>query len=175
MLRTINSTLGFFKFFRTSSGISDMTLAGAGSTSPITFFVEPSTANSTKRNKHVALERVTLQMIDGGITPPKFGGITGSTKGVYVQIQTSTGGLVFDFMDGDKIRTNQDWGLLAGVDDVLHPAAGDDGLHIRWTIQRGFGDAVLLKQGQRLVMKSEIASSGLSSWTMMAQGSYVSG
>jgi len=168
-----NSTKGFFKLFKTSTGSPNMNLAGANTTSPNTFFVSPSTANAPDG---VALERVNIQIVDGSMTPAKLAGLAAhATEGVKIQMQTSTGGLVFDFLDGSVIKTNNQFGLLVGSDNLVNAAAGDDGMTVRWTLDKGYGDAVIMKQAQRLAIIIDTPTSGVTSWTAMAQGKYVDG
>jgi len=173
MAHSINSTKGFYKMFKTSTGSADMTLKGANTTSPNTFFIAPSTANSPD---HVAIERVNLQIVDGSMTPAKLAGLAAhATEGVKVKMQTSAGVDVFDFLDGTVIKTNNQFGLLAGSDNLVVPAAGDDGMSIRWTLSKGYGDPVLMKQGQRLAIIIDTPTSTVTSWSAMGQGVYVDG
>lgn len=159
----------FYKFMATSTGGIDMTTTGHASTAPGVFFVTPSTANAPSG---VVLGRVNISIVDGAMTPAKFAGLTALTNGLKVAVTTSTGGVVFDFLDGQTIKANSDWPLLAGADAaMIFPAAGDDGLPIRWTIAKT-GRPLLLKQGQQLRFTLQDNSSGITSWVAMAQGYY---
>lgn len=162
------SAAHFYKCLATSTGNIDMNVAGHASSTPGVFFITPSTANAPSG---VVINRVTVAVMDAGIRPERFAGLTASTAGVKIQVTTSTGGVLFDFLDGATIKKNADWPLLAGADAVTTtPSAGDDGLAIRWTIKRT--KPLLVKQGQQLRFTIQDASSGISSWNTMAQGFY---
>lgn len=159
----------FYKCLATSTGGIDLTVPGHTSTAPGVFFVSPSTANAPSG---LVLHRLNVSIVDAGIRPDRFAGLTALTNGVKIQATTSTGGVLFDFLDGSKVKANSDWALLAGSDAVTTtPSAGDDGLAIRWTISMS-GRPLLVKQGQQLRMTLEDNSSGISSWFAMAQGYY---
>lgn len=159
----------FYKCLATSTGGIDLTVAGHASTTPGVFSVTPSTANAPSG---LVLHRLNVSITDAGIRPDRFAGLSALTNGVKVEVTTSTGGSLFDFLDGSPIKANSEWALLAGSDAVTTvPSAGDDGLYVRWTISMS-GQPLLLKQGQQLRMTLQDASSGISSWFAMAQGYY---
>ena len=158
----------FFKSFTTSTGGVDLTLKEASSSAPNVFLVSPSTVFAPAG---VIIRRVNLSLVDGSIKPGSFAGQTALTNGVKIAVTTSTGGVVFDFLDGQTIKNNSDWALLSGVDQTIRPAAGDDALPIRWTLGKA-GSRLLLRQGQQLRITVQDASSGITIWTAMAQGHY---
>lgn len=162
------SAAHFYKCLATSTGNIDMTVAGHASTAPGVFFATPSTANAPSG---LVITRITLSIVDAGIRPERFAGLSASTAGLKIQVTTSTGGVLFDFLDGQTIKKNADWSLLAGADAVTTtPSAGDDGFAVRWTIKRT--QPLLVKQGQQFRFTIQDASSGISSWNTMAQGYY---
>ncbi len=158
----------FFKRFATSTGGIDLNAAGSASTTPGVFFVSPSTAFAPAG---AIIFDVNMSIVDGSITPAKFAGLSALTNGVKLAVTNSTGGVIFDFLDGQTIKTNADWALLSGNDAIVHPAAGDDAFPIRWELERA-GAKLLLRQGQQLRVTVQDPSSGISSWTAMAQGHY---
>lgn len=159
----------FFKRFATSTGNQNLNMAGAtGTTDPNIFFVTPSTAFAPAG---AVIFDVNLSFVDGSITPAKFAGLSALTNGVKLAVTTSTGGVVYDFLDGDTIKANSDWALLSGNDAIVRPAAGDDAFPVRWELERA-GAKLLLRQGQQLRLTVQDASSGISAWTAMAQGHY---
>jgi hypothetical protein len=86
--------------------------------------------------KNFYLQRVNFVIVDGSITPAKFGGLSALTNGLKIQVLSSAGAEVIDFTDGQNIKTNSDFALLAGVDSIIRPAAGDDMFPVRWTIDK---------------------------------------
>ncbi len=158
----------FYKRFATSTGNNDLTSAGFASSTPGIFIVSPSTVYAPAG---VMIHRVTMSFIDTNIRPDRFAGQTASTAGVKVEVTTSTGGVLLDFLDGETIKNNGDWALLTGTDATVVPAAGDDALPIRWTIALS-GVPLLLKQGHQLRVTVQDASSGITQWKAMAQGHY---
>lgn len=169
-----NDTNGFFQMFETSSGNSEMAIVGTTgsfrSTAPGIYFVTPSTA---KAPKGVDVARVNIKMVDGSIRWDKFAGLAGAlTNGVKIEHISTGGATLFDFTDGHKIKINADFTLLAGVDSLIEPAAGDDALPIRWTLAKA-GKPFHLNQGQSLRITIEDATSTITSLEAMCQGVYV--
>lgn len=156
----------FFKNFATSSGLTDMRVVGA-STNIFNFEVTPSTAKF-----QLAISRVNFVLVDGSIRYDKFGGLAGAlTNGLKVRVLDSSSAVLLDFLDGATIKTNADFGLLSGTDTIVHPAAGDDAVPIRWTIARS-GAEVVLQQGERLQIQVTDGTSALTAFKAMAQGYY---
>jgi hypothetical protein len=129
----------YFELFRNSSLSADMNVDG--SVTPVVFEVV-----ATQR---IYVQRVNFEIVDGSITPTKFAGLTALTNGVLVRIVDSDDNVLKDFLDGETIKQNSDWSLLAGSDVPITAAAGDDELPIRWTVSKGTGDALELSDGEK--------------------------
>ncbi len=169
-----NDTDGFFEMFETSAGVSEMgTTNASGSFStanPGIYFVTPSTAKSPKG---VDVARVNFKLVDGAMRWDRFGGLGGGLgNGLKIEHISTGGSALFDFTDGQKIKTNADFGLLAGVDAIVEPTAGDDAMPVRWTLAKA-GKPFHITQGQSLRITIEDATSAVTSFEAMAQGVYV--
>lgn len=117
------------------------------------------------------IERCNVEIIDGAITPTKFGGVAALANGLLVKVASADGTTdVFDFLDGASIKKNADWVLLAGVDNPVSAAAGDDEFSVRWTLSKGLGEPLYLAAGRRLRFTVQDDLSGLTSFQIMAQG-----
>ncbi len=169
-----NNLNGFFQMFETSTGKSEMATVGTtgtfGTTNPGVYFVTPSTAKSPKG---VDVTRVNFKLIDGNIRWDRFAGLGSALpNGMKVEHISTGGATLFDFTDGQKIHINADFGLLAGVDNIIEPVAGDDALIVRWTLAKA-GKPYHLNQGQSLRFTIEDATSTITSFEAMCQGVYV--
>ena len=116
------------------------------------------------------VRRCNLAMIDGSITPSKFGGIdlSGGT-GATVKLHAKGGGELFDFMEGSTLKDNTDFAHLAGVDAPIIPAAGDDAFSVRWTLNK-MGDDIYLEPGDYLEVVIQDDISALTKFRWSVQG-----
>ncbi len=103
-------------------------------------------------NKIVFIDEVNILIVDGGISPTKFGGITALTNGVLIQSVDSDGTTVLvNFTAEFPIKKNADWHLLAGSDRETTAAAGDDTEEVSWSLV-GESGPLLLTEGQIFCM-----------------------
>ncbi len=163
----MNDTDSFFEMFTSSSGVTEMKVSGTAVT-PIAFFVSPSTAESPRG---VDIARINIKLTDTGLRWTFFGGLGALTNGVKIEHLSTAGAVLFDFTDGHPMKINADWSLLAGTDDMIHPAAGPDAIPIRWTLAKA-GSAFHLNQGQSLRISVQDDLTGLTTFEAMAQGVY---
>ena len=101
--------------------------------------------------KDVELHRFMFDLVDGAMKYGQFAGLlTELTNGVMVEIIGVDGTTVLvDFTDGHNIRSNSHWSHIAGIDSIMQPAAGDDGLPIRFSIFKANGGrGMYLKEGR---------------------------
>jgi len=112
--------------FLSNGTVVEMNVDGAAST---TTFKYTATGDSV-------IIRINVLLMDTATAPSKFGGIASLTTGVLLGIFDSDGTQVLDFCDGQPIKTNADWGLLAGTDSNVDAGAGEDAASIRWTIAK---------------------------------------
>lgn len=101
-----------------------------------------------------------------------FGSVNlSSGNGCLFQVEDAAGGVLLDFLDGQSLKSNAEWAFMAGVDAVIHPAAGDDALPVRFTIEKA-GHQLNLQPAQRIRFSVRDDLSGLSLFRIMAQGYY---
>ena len=99
-------------------------------------------------DKIVFIEEINILVIDGGIVPTKFGGITALTNGVLVRaVDADLTTVLEDFTEDLPIKKNADWSLLAGSDRETTAVAGDDTEEVSWSIASESGP-LLLTEGQ---------------------------
>ncbi len=114
--------------------------------------------------------RINITIVDGAIRPGQFGGLGAAlTNGCLFQIVDVGGGEVLDFTNGVPITFNAEFALLAGIDTVIHPVAGDDWLPIRFSIFKS-GAPMLLPPGFRVRWTNRDDVSALTTFRMMVQG-----
>lgn len=164
----------FFKFMATSSGAVAMNAAGSSASGLLKFYVTPATSKGS-----VEIHRVCVDMLTSDFFPSDtFAAATSAlANGILIQVQTSSGGLLHDYLDGSAITANNEWAWLAGNDVTSDPASSAGAAHakpVRWTLQKA-GAPLLLGIGARLVfaLQDDMSSSGmLLDMRAMAQGVY---
>lgn len=118
----------------------------------------------------VFIEDITLLIVDGGITPTKFGGIAALTNGLLIEcIDSDTTTVLHDFTEDKAIKKNADWALLAGTDRETTAAAGDDTEEVQWSLTSESGP-LLLTEGQlfRVTVRDDL--SAITEMEIMVQG-----
>ncbi len=118
------------------------------------------------------LYRLCVVLVDGGISPTKFGGLSSLANGIKIQTLTSTGGEIIDWNDGEDITLNYHWTHLSGADTIITAAAGDDKLNVRWTFANGLGDPLFLSVGQEFRVTIQDNLTGLTYFKIFVQGHY---
>ena len=116
------------------------------------------------------LQRLNFVMVDGGAGYGEFGGLGAAlTNGLKFQVLSGSTVLEDFGTDDVPIKTNEDFGALAGVDNIIHPAAGDDSHPVRWTIAKA-GKPMLIEKDQiiRMIVNDDL--SDLSKFRVMIQG-----
>lgn len=115
--------------------------------------------------------RVNMELVDGSMQVNKFGGIATLANGCLFQVIDTDGTTVLEHFGTDlqPIQRNADLSVLAGVDSVIQPAAGDDMLPIRFTIAKA-GAPMELSAGQIIRWINQDNISGLTVFRMMIQG-----
>lgn len=153
-----------FKYLVTSTGGIDMNVDASSAGVVSTFaYIVPSSQTAEIR-------RVNIILVDGAIKFGSFGGISALANGVEIGVYDSSSNIALDFTDGNPIKANEEWGALVGTDNVVHPAAGDDGFPIRWTIQKAAGEHLKLgpRESFRFIINDDL--SGLTKFRVMVQG-----
>ena len=114
-------------------------------------------------------------MTDVGVRPNLFGAESALSNGVVVDVlNTATTTQELDFTDGQNLKRNSDFALLAGTDISLDTVSGssDDMVSSRWTIAKA-GGLLILSSDQALRIQIQDDLTGLTSFMAMAQGTIV--
>lgn len=83
-----------------------------------------------------------------------FGGIAALTNGCQVYIKNPSDSVVYDFLDGEEIKVNADWGMLCGADvKPLIGAASALGYSFTWNIAEQAMKPVRLREGYQFIVK----------------------
>ena len=155
-----------FNFFRDYANSNSRDMAIDGST-PAHFDVR---VDGTVSYIH----RVCMSIVDGGILPITFGGISALSNGLQIRVVTfADNETVYDFLDGETIKTNTDFGFLSGVDSTVEPVAqpNDDHVPVRCTIYMATGGKPLeLVTGQALRITVQDNLAAITSFGAFAQG-----
>ena len=150
-----------YKFLATSSGLVEM-----NSSIAYTF------AYTTPSSQTAYLHRINLMIVDSGIGFNEFGGLGSAlSTGLELGIYDPEDNQVLDFMDGQSLVANEEWGWLAGVDDIITPVAGEDGLRVRFTFSKVTGDRpIKLEAGWsfRCIVAQNL--DGITKFRIMLQG-----
>lgn len=122
--------------------------------------------------KEIEFRRMNVLVQDGSMDLSDFGAIGGDLgTGVDVKAFDTDDAVLKDYCAGFPVKTNGEWGLLAGVDSKIQtsPGAGDDTNNVRFTWTKGSG-LVRLMAGQYigLVINDDLTS--ITKFFAMAQG-----
>lgn len=163
---TVHADNVFFKLFANAADSDSPEMNVDGDPTPVNFDVS---VPADELNP-VTIRRVCLVGLDGGITPSEFFGIAELTNGLTIKIIDADGATLVDFLDGLTIKKNNDWVLLAGIDNPILNAAGLDEFAVRWTLSNGLSEPLTLKPGQKMRVVVADDLTGVSEFRMMAQG-----
>ena len=151
-----------FSYFKEPGGSAEMDVDG--SSNAINFKV---TAPAYGELNAVL---VNFVISDGGIGFGEFAGLGAAlTNGLEIKWFDSADAELLDFTDGLNIKTNEEFGALSGADAVIQPAAGDDSLPIRWTIQKS-GLAPKIASGDYLQITVQDDLTNITKFRAMMQG-----
>lgn len=164
------------------------TNSSAINSSQIQMSLDPTSANygdnATSHLYHFTVEsgfsfflnRVNILIRDSKMDPSDFGGESVLSNGCKFDI-TDTDGItsLLDITDGSFIKSNVDWGLMAGVDFIIAKASGareDESLSIRWTAHK-VGAMFEMATGQRVQITIQDSLGGLVDFRAQVQGFYL--
>ena len=153
-----------YKFLEDSTGGVNIASSTSGTTAAPVYH-----SYTVPAGKVAWVRRFNLKLTDGGITPSKFGGLAALAKGILVQAVSSGSTLMIDFTDGQNVKTNSDWGFLAGTDVSYNIVAGDDGLNVRWTLAKS-GAMMFLSANETFRVGVQETMLGITDWKIMIQG-----
>ena len=153
-----------YKFLSDSTGGIDVASTTSGTTAAPVYY-----GYTVPTGKVAWVRRANLLLTDGGITPSKFGGLAALSKGMLVQAVSSGSTLMLDFTDSHNIKSNSDWGMLAGVDVSYNIVAGDDGLNVRWTLAKS-GAMLFLSANETIRVGVQETLAGITEMKIMVQG-----
>ncbi len=152
----------WFTFARNEADSLEMNVDG---TTPVNFDVSP--------DGDCEIARIMFQLQNSNIHPDTFAGLSALSNGVKVQCVEADGTLVTDFLDGLTLKSDIDFGLLAGVDTPILAGVGngDDILHVRWTLRRATaGKSLELTGGRILRFTVQDNLAALTQFRIFAQG-----
>ena len=149
----------FFKFFRNGANSNAMNVVGA----PTMFKVTCPT------NGTLDVYRINFTFVDTAMKYAVWGGGSALSTGITVKVYDADNVVLFDFLDGETLKANEDFTSLSGVDSIIGPAAGVDDLSIRWTLEKS-GRVVTLDQGDYFGINIQDDISGVTKFTAMLQG-----
>ena len=119
-------------------------------------------------NQTVHISRINFIILDASILLTDFGGIAnGLPSGVLINVLDDDNTIILDFLDGESIQQNVDFGLLAGVDTQI--STGTDGLFVRWSLFKT-GANLKLTAGQSIRISIRDDLSSLEKFNAMIQG-----
>lgn len=149
----------YFKLFKNSSSSAEMAIDGGD-----TFTVTGVESGS------VEIQRINFLVVDGAMKYGVFGGLAAAlTNGVEIKAYDENDSVLIDFTDGGNIKANEDFCLLAGVDAIAEPTAGDDFMPIRWTVAKA-GEPLVLRSGDYIQIKTQDDMAAVTTFRAMAQG-----
>lgn len=153
--------LAFHMFKRTTDESVGMNVNG--SVTPALFRVTGGSSGP------IEVVRINFTLLDATIRYDYFGGIAALTNGLTIKLHDEDDNVLLDFMDGQTIKANYHFGLLAGVDSAVSAGAGPDYLPIRWTIEKA-GGPVILEEGHYIEIAVNDDITGLTVFLAMLQG-----
>lgn len=114
--------------------------------------------------------RLNVELVDGAMTPAKFGGLTALTTGLQILHYAADGTTVLkDFMNGQFIKKNADWSALVGTDGTQNIAAGVGSNPVRWSMFKS-GEPYFMKAGESLAFEIHDSLDGITDFRAMVQG-----
>lgn len=117
--------------------------------------------------------RFNIEIVDGGIRYDRFAGIAAAlANGCLFRVLDVDDSLLLDFCDGTTLKQTSNFIPLAGVDTIMEPAAGDDGLPVRFSIFRA-GTNMRLIEGQKIQWTNRDDLSSISLFRIMVQGVFL--
>jgi hypothetical protein len=147
-----------YAFFKRESGPaggsdSDMNVAASLATPSVFSYVVPV-------GETLLVERVNFQMVDNSIGALDFGGISGGLdNGLTIKTYNHEGGAMVDFLNGEVIKRNADFSLLAGSDMVIAELQGKDQLPIQWSIGKAGAQMQLLaRESIKIIINDDLSS-----------------
>jgi len=115
------------------------------------------------------LSRINFTIVDGSITPVKFAGLAALTTGCTLEVLDADLNQALDFLGGKTLKSNNDFANIAGVDSIIHPAAGDDAFPVRFTVNKA-GKYVEIPSGYSIRFGIQDNLSGITKFRIMVQG-----
>ena len=158
------SSYHLFKQLVNSAGSANMHGVNITSGTPERYhYVCPSGHNA-------AINRVNTSIVDGAMTPAKFGGLSALPNGLNIfKYEVDGITVAIDFNDGLPIKKNADWALLVGRDNTISVAAGVGGLPIRWSLWKS-GTPLFLGDGESFAFCLQDSTTGIDDFRAEIQG-----
>lgn len=119
------------------------------------------------------IARIIINLRDAGtVNADTFGGISALTNGCLVQVLTGVNSVEkVDLLDGLTLKNNGDFARHCYDLNISSATSGDKAVTVRWTFSKS-GAPVTLRGGtkDKLVFTTQDTTTGLSEFTVMAQG-----
>ena len=116
------------------------------------------------------LARSCILILDVGVRPTRFGGISELTNGLLVRCYDTDGAtLLKDYTADFQVKKNADFALLAGTDNPVIDGVGADAVEVRWTFMKA-GGMLLLDENQIFRVTTQDDLSDLTSFRWCIQG-----
>lgn len=155
-----------YAMLKDATGAIDMNIDGSVASVNFDFIVPAGTVYNS-----FMFSRINFILVDGNIRWGQFGGLGAAlTNGLLLQVLDHNGVVQQHFgTDIHPITVNEDFGGLAGVDNVIVLAAGDDALPVRFSIFKSGNQMTLFPNWiVRVVVQDNLAA--LSHFDAMVQG-----
>jgi hypothetical protein len=161
----------FFKLLANAADSDSPEMNVNGASTPVNFDVTPPAGDLSR----CTIRRLCVAILATAIRPEWFGSVDVRTAGVGLRmvVVDADDNEVLDFLDGQTIKSNAEWPLLAGVDNptTAPVGAGDDSFAVRWTLSNALdGKPLTLRPGERLRAIVADNLTGLTLFRIMAQG-----
>lgn len=126
-------------FYRKMDTVGDGTGSKSGvvdgSIAPVTLRIQP-----RRGERKLEIHRMLIMISDvGSFDSGLYGNNITLTNGIDVGLYDENDRLILDFMDGDNIITNADWGRLCYDTNHSSYGLGDEFLALRWTFTKAGG------------------------------------
>lgn len=144
-----------YQLLARSDGTIDMNVDGSAAAINFDYVVPAGTVYN-----EFMFSRINIVIVDGNIRWGRFAGLAAAlTNGLLIQALDDNDVIQQHFTtDVHPIRTNEDFGGLSGVDNVIRLAAGDDAIPIRFSIFKSGGLMTLLPNWRvRVIVQDDLS------------------
>lgn len=100
----------------------------------------------------------------------EFGVATALTNGCQVYIKNPGDSVIYDFLDGEEIKTNADWGMFGADISSFNGVAGSLGYAFKWDVVKQASKPIRLREGHKFIVKiqDDLSSAATSFQTVVS-------